>query len=370
MQKDPAWYAPPPSGTHIITANDEDHTRFRKTLSHAFSERALAQQEVLLQGYVDLLVTRLKEVISTEKPLQDMSEWYNWTTFDIIADLLFGEPFGGLQDGATHKYITLVFKSLAAFRFAYMSYYWPIVKRLRNLVLDEEIMQGRVEYYNWVGTQVQKRIQRETQRADFMTEILKHNGEKGAELTEQEISSNATVMITAGSETTATLLSGVTYCLLKNPEVMQKLKDEVRGRWKKYDDINLEEVNKAPYLIAVLQEALRYFPPIPTGFERRVGKGGEVVSGHYIPEDTAVCVSSWPLSHSERNFKDADEFIPERWMGDPRFADDNRLAVQPFSFGPRNCLGKVRQSIFPLHLSHLSWSDYVNLRLHVLTEIL
>ena len=340
MPKDLAWYAQPPNGTHIIVANDEDHNRFRKTLSHAFSDKALGRQESLLQGYVDLLVSRLKEVTSTKKGPQDMTQWYNWTTFDIIADLLFGEPFGCLQDLATHKYITLLFNSLQAFRFTYIMHYWPITKRLRNLVLDQSQLKGRAEYIAWVARKTQKRIERETQRPDFMTEILKHNGEKTAELTPTEISNHAFVLVGAGSETTATLLDGATYLLLSNPDVLQKLQDEVRGRWKKYDEITIEEVNSAPYLIATLNEALRYFPPLPTGFHRKVGKGGEFVSGYYIPEDTSLAVSSWPTAHSERNFKDPDAFIPERWMGDPRFADDKLSAVQPFSFGPRVCLGK------------------------------
>ena len=55
---------------------------------------------------------------------------------------------------------------------------------------------------------------------------------------------------------------------------------------------------------------------------------------------TAVYVSQHATYHSERNFKDADSFVPERWLGDERYKDDNRIAVNPFSFGPRNCLGK------------------------------
>ena len=344
MQKDPAWYAPPPTGTHIIVANDEDHSRFRRTLSHAFSEKALAQQEGLLQGYVDMLVGGIKEVVSKEKKPQDMTKWYNWTTFDIIADLTFGEPFGCLQDFSTHKYITLLFSSLKAFRISYIFYYWPAARRLKNLLFDASSIQGRVDFYKWVASQTGKRIDRETQRPDFMSEILKHNGEKGKELSRKELSNNASVFIIAGSETTATVLSGVTYCLLTNPDKMQKLKDEIRSKFKEYNDITLDEVNKTPYLLAVLQEALRYFPPVPTGFERRVGKGGEVVSGYFIPEDTAVSVSSWPLAHSERNFKDADAFVPERWLEDPRYTDDKRTAMQPFSFGPRVCLGKVSKA--------------------------
>ena len=46
----------------IINANDADHSRFRKSLSHGFSERALREQEGLVQGYVNLLVETLKGV--------------------------------------------------------------------------------------------------------------------------------------------------------------------------------------------------------------------------------------------------------------------------------------------------------------------
>ena len=175
MRKDPAWYAPPPVSSHIISSNDADHTRYRRTLSHAFSEKALAQQEVLLQGYVDLLINRLKDVISKKNGPQDMTEWYNWTTFDIIGDLMFGEPFGNLQDLSTHKYIQLLFNSLEAFRLYYIKYYWPFTARILNAVVSKSVMQGRIEYYAWVASRVEARIQRDTQRPDFMTEILKHN---------------------------------------------------------------------------------------------------------------------------------------------------------------------------------------------------
>lgn len=236
----------------------------------------------------------------------------------------------------------MLFRTLKVFRLYYLMYYWPLLKRLRGLVVKQNSIKQREDFYQWVANQTQARVQRETQRPDFMTEILKHNGEKGTSMTPAELNVNVTAFLTAGSETTATLLSGATWLLLKTPEVLQKLKEEVRGQWKTYGEITLDAANNAPYLIAVLQEALRYFPPVPTGFERRVPKGGEVVSGYFIPEDTAVAVSAYPTGHSARNFKDPELFVPERWMGDPRYAGDNRSSIQPFSFGPRNCLGKVR----------------------------
>lgn len=270
-----------------------------------------------------------------------MVKWYNWTTFDVITDLLFGEPLGCLQDLQTHKYIELLFKAVRASRLSYIMLYMPWSKYVSKLMSSKDIANDRKGFYLWVASQTHKRITRDTSRPDFFTHILAHNDEKGGSLTEKEMESNAQLILIAGSETTATLLSGTTYALLQNPEVMQKLKDEVRGRWKRYEDITLDAVNNAPYLLAVLSEGLRWFPPVPTGFERRVPQGGEIVSGYFLPENTAVCVSAYPAYRSERNFKDPDAFVPERWMGDKKYEDDKRSGCQRFSFGPRNCLGNV-----------------------------
>lgn len=57
-------------------------------------------------------------------------------------------------------------------------------------------------------------------------------------------------------------------------------------------------------------------------------------------EKTGVGIAQWAAYHSERNFRDAFKFAPERWMGDPAYKDDLRDVVQGFSFGPRNCLGR------------------------------
>jgi cytochrome P450 len=47
------------------------------------------------------------------------------------------------------------------------------------------------------------------------------------------------------------------------------------------------------------------------------------------------------MFHNSDYFALPDEFIPERWTGDPRFASDNKEAFQPFSVGARNCIGKT-----------------------------
>jgi cytochrome P450 len=78
MQKDlnGAGLTRPPNGQHgILTADRENHARMRRLISHAFSEKALREQEGFLQQYVDLLIKGLKEHV--DKP-QNMLSWYNW----------------------------------------------------------------------------------------------------------------------------------------------------------------------------------------------------------------------------------------------------------------------------------------------------
>ncbi|RAL08960.1 cytochrome P450 [Aspergillus homomorphus CBS 101889] len=364
MPKDPVWYVTPSNGApSILQANDEDHSRGRRVLAHAFSDKALMGQEPLVQRYVNQLIDRLKEVTSANDEPVDMVKWYNWTTFDVIADLLFGEPFGCLQDLSTHQYVALLFQSLRSLRMIYILAYYPWLRLLGNLIVDKGLIQKRKEYANWVSTQVTKRINTATPRPDFMSHILAANTtttQGATKLTRAEIDSNATLMTTAGSETTATLLSGATYLLCTHSRVLRTLQQEIRTEFRSYEAITLEAVANAkrtPYLNAVIAEALRFFPPVPVGFIRRVPPGGETVSGWWMPGGTVLSVSHYAAYHSDRNFRDPDCWVPERWLGDERYVTDNRAAFQPFSFGPRSCLGRnLAYAEMRLILAKMVWS--------------
>ena len=80
--KDPNFYAglKPVNGTdNIITANDADHSRIRKTLSHAFSDRALKEQQDILEGYASKLVSKLSEAAASHTTV-DLVKFWNCTT--------------------------------------------------------------------------------------------------------------------------------------------------------------------------------------------------------------------------------------------------------------------------------------------------
>lgn len=52
-------------------------------------------------------------------------------------------------------------------------------------------------------------------------------------------------------------------------------------------------------------------------------------------------MAQYAVFRSPTNFADPDKFLPERWFSeDAKYANDKREALQPFSFGPRNCIGR------------------------------
>jgi cytochrome P450 len=87
----------------MIAANDPDHARMRRLLNHAFSEASLREQEPLMNSYFDLLIQKLYEKIDgPTKGKVNIVRWFNFTTFDLVGDLCFGEDFDALK---TEEYV-------------------------------------------------------------------------------------------------------------------------------------------------------------------------------------------------------------------------------------------------------------------------
>ena len=116
----------------------------------------------------------------------------------------------------------------------------------------------------------------------------------------ERLAANASLLIIAGSETTATLLSGATYLLLKHPEALKKLTEEVRSTFKSEEEIILSSVSSLEYMLACLNEAMRVYPPVPIGMPRVVPKGGAKVVDTFVPE--GVSFFSFFFHNNNRKF--------------------------------------------------------------------
>ncbi|KAL8677773.1 MAG: hypothetical protein Q9186_005832 [Xanthomendoza sp. 1 TL-2023] len=308
-----------------IAAPQSDHTRMKRLYAHAFTDTALLEQAPLLTRYFDLLVSKLKQRIDgSDRGRVDIMAFYNFTTFDIIGNIIEWVRFGGVL-----RFIN----TYPALEFAFAV--------LKTII--PSLTTKHDAYLKFTEDKINKRLDLKTDRKDLMTNILRHNDERG--MTREEIVATSRLMLVAGSETTSTFLGGATYNLLQNPECLRRLQSEVRAAFQTADEITLRAVSTPGlllYLDAVIQESLRCFPPLPTALHRVVGHAGAIIDGNYIPKDISVGVHQWSTYRSSANFADPDTFDPERWMPDPpaKYQNDIKAALQPFSVGPRGCIGK------------------------------
>lgn len=98
-----------------------------------------------------------------------------------------------------------------------------------------------------------------------------------------------------------------------------------------------------PYLNAVINESLRMVPPAPNGNQRTTPKGGCLVDGKYVPENTQVHSQPTFMAHDARSFTHPGLFAPERWIDEernPQWSHDSRSFI-PFSAGQYICPGKA-----------------------------
>jgi averantin hydroxylase len=291
FSKDPMNSARPVNGIYsIIGANRADHSRFRRLLSHAFSDKGIREQNLLIRQYVDLLIQRLHEHAGTRS--QDMVDWYTWTLFDVIGDLAFGEPFDCLKDAATHPWIESVFGNIKAAPVINVFHRYSL-SSLIGMLAPKKLLQLRKENYEYSVAKIDQRLESESERLDFWDKVLIHNKEgKGTGMTRDEMVSNASLLVLAGSETTATLLSGATYLLLKHPDVMAKLVTEIRTAFKSDSEIDLLTVSKLEYMLAVLDETMRLYPPVTSQPNRVTPRGGEMVCGKWVAEGVRLTVET------------------------------------------------------------------------------
>jgi cytochrome P450 len=284
FERNRTWFKKisPDEPNSIMGPEEVDHARFRKVLVHAFSDKSLREQASMIESYVNLLITRLKEK-SVAGPV-DLVEWLNFTTFDIAGDLCFGESFDNLQNGKAHPWVEISYdfgKGLAMI--ASVNYY-PPVSTLLKYILPEKVRKRMLDHRSMTHEKVAKRLELSKARPDFISTIQGQgdlNQERAMAIEELDI--NMSVLIFAGSETTASGLAAIIRILLQNEHHMSKLVREIRSAFVSESEINLASAGRLQYLNACVDEGMRLCPPVSIGVPRVVPPSGDTICGQWIP---------------------------------------------------------------------------------------
>lgn len=203
-----------------------------------------------------------------------------------------------------------------------------------------------------------------------------------------EMAADAFVLLNAGMDTLAYTMVVITWALLHNPPMMQKLKAELRSVMPSREDtVDWAVLEKLSYMVSMQprsnfcckadecsvpsskrvsasptapQDALpaSYLPQAPFSADRTY-QLEHVFPPHIIHQlllikfllQTVVSSSTYVYHQDSHTFKDPETFQPERWLADPTDGNQKEMESRfvPFSRGSRACIG-INLAYAELHL--------------------
>ena len=160
-------------GKSIIASDAASHGRMRRILSHVFSAQGMLAQEPLIRGYVELQFERLKEESHNGATPLDLVKWYNWTTFDIIGDLAFGEPFRCLETSSYHSWVAIIFEGIKQMTIlTQIRRLWAQIDSIIDHGAFQRLYAKSQESIELTNERVAKRMELGSSRPDFMSAMI------------------------------------------------------------------------------------------------------------------------------------------------------------------------------------------------------
>ncbi|KAK1366270.1 Premnaspirodiene oxygenase [Heracleum sosnowskyi] len=159
-------------------------------------------------------------------------------------------------------------------------------------------------------------------------------------------------MFAAGTETTSTTLEWIMAALIKSPEVMFKLQNEVREIGKGKLKIEDSDLVKMPYLKAVIKESLRLYSPTP--LLARQAREDVTVLGYKIKFQTRVNINAWALARDPTLWDCPEEFKTKRFFDTTADYKGLHYEFLPFGAGRRGCpVIQFRMTVVELALANV-----------------
>nr|XP_009403855.1 PREDICTED: trans-cinnamate 4-monooxygenase-like [Musa acuminata subsp. malaccensis] len=130
--------------------------------------------------------------------------------------------------------------------------------------------------------------------------------------------------------------------LVNHPGIQRKLRQELDAVLGPGVPITEPDIPKLPYLQAVIKETLRLRMAIPL-LVPHMNLHDAKLGGYDIPAESKILVNAWWLANNPANWKNPEEFRPERFLEEEAKveANGNDFRYLPFGVGRRSCPGII-----------------------------
>ena len=310
----------------VIMLDGNPHQRQRKLLMPPFHGERLRAYSQLVCDITEQVMSQWKQgkPFSARSAMQDIS-------LQVILEAVFGiyegeryQELKRLLGIVTDLFRSPLTSSLLFFRFVQRDLGkwspWGYFLRLQRQI--DELLYTEIR---------ERREQPNPERTDILSMLMAARDEAGKPMADQELHDELLTLLFAGHETTASAMAWSLYWVHHQPEVKEKLLEELDSLGESPDPMSISQL---PYLTAVCQETLRIYPVGMLTFPREVKEPAELI-GYELEPGTVLVGCIYLIHHREDLYPDSKQFKPERFL-EHQFSPYEFI---PFGGGNRRCVG-------------------------------
>ncbi|KAI1870340.1 uncharacterized protein JN550_005268 [Neoarthrinium moseri] len=316
-------------GSIIDMQDDEQNRVLKKAVGALFNSKNLAPFESVVESILEDLAWKVCSASQQPFNLYEVMQLYQ---LDFLIKIAFSENAGHLRQGQDVMGLAkLGFKRVSHW------YSWQPLFCLERFIFQNRHWSGRLAGPSKWAVAGADRLKLRQQHAyrgierndDLLQGYIRASEKYPDTLRAGTIVSLVNSTVSAGADTTAGTMSTILYLLMKHSrarECLLKELQDARSQGRISAPIRYVEVERLPYLDAVVKEALRLNPPLAVPLERVVPAQGCSFNGLKIPGGTIVGCTGTVIHLNQCCFgDDADQFRPERWLNRD---NKDRLAME------------------------------------------
>ncbi|XP_042883832.1 probable cytochrome P450 CYP44 isoform X2 [Penaeus japonicus] len=327
-------------------------------LRHAVQMMMLRPREVsyyypLQDKVAEKAVEKLATEMDKDGVVPDLhtlvSQWILESAGMCCFERSLGCLHGGKEEELAKKMVRAnveIFKLSAELKFSMRTYRYFKTRKYKTLHNLEDFFYGVsidfiTDALNHIKTLAAENKLKEGD-FNFLTYLMSRK-----ELSQKDILTITLSLFSDGLSTTSPVLLGNLHCLALNPEVQERLYQEIKKNVDQSSSITVNVINKLHYLKAFVKEVFRFYPVGES--VQRLPQKDLVLSGFHVPAGTYLDLNPYLWLLSDTYFSDPLVLRPERWLRDSA----GTLAVDPyvlnpFSIGTRMCAGRrfAEQDLF------------------------
>ncbi|XP_073825464.1 cytochrome P450 6g2 [Musca autumnalis] len=285
----------------------------------------------------------------------ELKEFCALYTTDVIATVAFGVQANSFENpnGQFRRNGREIFRfnKRRAMNFSVVFFLPHLVPYVGAKVVPDEQTEFLRSTFNYVVAEREKSGKPRHDLIDILIEfknsskcISSQNGDS-VKFDGDLLVAQAAIFFTAGFESSSATMSFALYELARNPEIQEKVREEVRTVLiNSGGKITMRDIESLEYMQMVISETLRLYPPLPfLDRECTVDKEEsyllEPFSSFSIPKGMPIYIPAYALHMDPKYFPDPQTFIPERFSAENR-KNITPYTYMPFGLGPHACIGE------------------------------